>query len=177
MATIAVFEVQPMIYSQVDNLIAASEHKIIAAAASTPEAHILLTRMALREVQADYTLVDGSLSSNNSASYDYPAFRFVRPGTELPMPERKKWYQRSAKPLSNPAEIVINHEGDRHGADGRFILRVIESCNIATTTINLSGDVRHSWDADGLLDREMGKQKLLGLLDIIAKIEASKNNP
>jgi CheY-like chemotaxis protein len=177
MATIAVFEDQRLIYEIVETVLTRREHRIVAAAASTPEAHALLTRMALGEVQADFTLVDGSLAPNNTKDYAYPPFRFTPPDAVLSAPEPRKWYQRNPKVVTNPVEVVVEHEGREIGADGRFILRVLKACDIETTTINLSVDYAHTWDHDHLIDEEMNKGNITTeLLGIIMRVEASKND-
>lgn len=176
MAHIAVFEDDPYAYSVVSAALEPSRHEIVGAASSTLEAIVLLRRMALGEVQADYSLVDGRLTRGNPDNYHYPAFEFTPPGAELPAQPSRKWYHKREKPVVNPSEIIVEHEGNELGADGRFILRVIQAAGIETTTINLSVDWAHTWDHDQLIDYELTKNHSRFIADVIDKLEANKKS-
>lgn len=164
MASIIVFEDLDETNYLIDKVASLGSHDIIARAWSISEAHELLTKMALGEVQATYTLLDGNLDGFEKPT---PDFTF--------QPRREQQITQTAllgetKTLNVPMEpIIVPARGSKAGQHGRQISEVIRACNIPTTIIGISSDPAERWG--GNVDYDLTKlgigSKLLSLIESI----------
>jgi len=151
MAALAVFEDNVSTQFRIHDLLEPTKHEIVAEALDMTSAYDLLTAMALGDVHADYTLVDGNLKGHQRLF-------------DLTLPPHMNSRQISVKENTSPAM----------GADGRQIIQIIRACQIPTILIGISGSPAELWG--GEVDHDLTKSNLgLGLVELILKLEAEKN--
>ena len=173
MAKVVVFEDSLSVMQEIRKLFADSGHDIIGNAYSITEAHALLGKMALGDVEADYALVDGTLGMEAQ-----PTFRFALPAAEQTEPPKKKSIF-GRKQSSDRREIVVPPDPEplTRGNDGRQILAIIEAIKPLLkkeiTTINISLDSAVVWN--GEVDHDLTKIEIgSGLLPLIDRLEEQK---